>query len=383
MVSMASMASNNILMLVWLACLQQSLICIDNVESCGQLKTDANCKICSKVVEDDDCALECEQCSHRFHQSCLKMSVDEFSQLEKSDITWGCCSCIAANHMEEEKTVCDAGDEVMVSMAVFSVFAKKVTDEMKLMPAKVASLQPTKNEKDDICSLYEAVVKENSQLRAEVTLKSTLNPPKPRKETRGGDIPSATQQKLPKEKPVLVKQSETEQPKKKQSGFYTQEKPENKVVLSWRNKDLKRDKSKGRGKKFGIFGDSMLKRLRGNVMSNDIENGFMIVKNFDGSKAGQVGKHMEIHLQDTKDFDAIVVHAGTNNLAPRKLEDGSRIEQSAAEIAEEVIGDAKVAKEYGVKGVLISLITDRSRFRAKARDVHELLKQGARRKILE
>ena len=56
----------------------------------------------------------------------------------------------------------------MVSLAVFYAFKQKITDEMKLMSAKVDSLKPTKNEKEDIYRLYEAAVKENNQLRAEV-----------------------------------------------------------------------------------------------------------------------------------------------------------------------------------------------------------------------
>ena len=155
-----------------------------------------------------------------------------------------------------------------------------------------------------------------------------------------------------------------------------QENPETNEVLSWRNvpKGGRREGNR-RGRKVGLFGDSMVKPIHGRVLSQDVDNGFVIVRHYDGSRAQQVGKHMELELQAaTDDFDTIIVHAGTNNLAPRRRPGGSKEEQAVEDIAEDVINAAKIGKEYGVEDICVSLITDRCRFRSKAKEVNAILR---------
>ena len=252
---------------------------IDNVENCSQLGDEDFCKICTKLVEDDDRALQCEQCTSWFHQSCLQMSDDKFTSLENSDAPWGCLNCIDGNGKEEQGVASDA----VVSMVEFKALKKMVKDELELMAGKISSLQQTKDGASDIYARYEAVVMENNQLRAELrALKSAANTAQKTQIEATVDDSSSTMKGNPsKGTSVLPKRphhTET-QPRRKQGGVYTQENPESNAVLSWRNREeqqgRKQEHSRRRGKKFGIFGDSMLSRLRRNVMSDDIENIFV------------------------------------------------------------------------------------------------------------
>ena len=97
------------------------------------------------------------------------------------------------------------------------------------------------------------------------------------------------------------------------------------------------------------------------------------MKPFLGATAGEVGHHIEPELKKCN-YDIVVICAGTNNIPPVKVENSEIFtEQTADEIAQEIINTGYACKEKGINDVLISLLTTRRGYTEKVRKVNRLL----------
>ena len=163
--------------------------------------------------------------------------------------------------------------------------------------------------------------------------------------------------------------------------------PENNVIYSYRNKhdpmtvpgNASYSGITKNGKQIAIFGDSLVKNILGHKISKDIKHGKVRVKPFLGAMAKEVEYHIKPELEKNN-YDAVVICAGTNNIPGTKslLDNNKLIEQSADEIAKDVIHIGQSCRDSGINNVYISLLTVREGYEARINEVNTLLKEYCR-----
>ena len=171
--------------------------------------------------------------------------------------------------------------------------------------------------------------------------------------------------------------------KHKQHGIIIDQKPENNVVRSWRNKypqtvpgNSSFSKITQHGKNILVAGDSMIKWVKGKVLSEDLHHGKAFVKAFTGATAKELKDYYIQPLLKKGGIDSVVIMVGTNNIPVQKTwVDGMQIktEQSNLEIAEEIIEVADECKRKGVNDVFINGIVHRHGFNKKINQVNKLV----------
>ena len=119
-----------------------------------------------------------------------------------------------------------------------------------------------------------------------------------------------------------------------------------------------------RGRKTVIFGDSIVKRIRGQELSSYLNNKRAFIRSFPGCTAKELNCYIEPTLEREKP-DSVILHVGTNNI---------RGNQSTKEIADDIINIGKKCERQGIR-VYISSILYRSNFydRKKLRQVNDFL----------
>ena len=159
--------------------------------------------------------------------------------------------------------------------------------------------------------------------------------------------------------------------------------PERNVILSHRNIKTVPGNSLfsgmvSNGKQIGIFGDSMIKRILGQRISKDMDNGKVRVKPFLGATAKEVEHHLKPEMEKTH-YDSVIICAGTNNVPPTKKHNSDIwTEQTPDEIAQEIINVGFYCREQGVNDIYISLLTVRKTFVEKINKINNLLKDYCR-----
>ena len=114
-----------------------------------------------------------------------------------------------------------------------------------------------------------------------------------------------------------------------------------------------------RNKKFKnilIIGDSIIRHIDYRQLNNQLHCGKAFIKFFPGANVKQIEHYIIPHLIE-RSPDAVVIHAGTNDIRPR---DPKQQIKSSMEIANNIINIAKACLEHGVTDVFISGITCRS-----------------------
>ena len=169
---------------------------------------------------------------------------------------------------------------------------------------------------------------------------------------------------------------------KKRPSVVVQQNPESNILLHRDKKTVPGNSSYSTitdtGKTVGIFGDSMVKRILGHRIGNDLHNATARVRPFLGATAAGLDYHIKPELVKMQ-YDKVVICAGTNNV-PRTKRSGSDIwmEQSPDEIAQEIINTGYTCKDHGVNDVYISLLCDRRYYSNKIDEINKLLIQYCR-----
>ena len=129
------------------------------------------------------------------------------------------------------------------------------------------------------------------------------------------------------------------------------------------------------GKSVCVVGDSMLGRIRmpefNRCMSNNLKlNATARKKFFPGAIAKEIGHYILPTLEEQCP-DALLIHAGTNNLSKKDF--------NAKTVADQIIDIARSATERGVNDVFISAIIIRKEFRLqrRANEVNAILQSLA------
>ena len=159
------------------------------------------------------------------------------------------------------------------------------------------------------------------------------------------------------------------QEKKHRRGLFFDKKTENNVIRSYRNEHSRTmpgassysDITK-RGKKILVAGDSMIKWVKGKVVSREVERGRVDVNSFVGATAKEL---KDFHIQPLlkkKDLDAVVIMVGTNSIpAQRTWENGVLVktQQSVDEIAKEILDVGIECRRQGVNDIFINGVVHR------------------------
>ena len=162
---------------------------------------------------------------------------------------------------------------------------------------------------------------------------------------------------------------------KRRPPVVTQENPESNTVLSYRKTTPGNSLYStivDTGKKVGIFGDSMIKRILGKRISKDIIHGSCNVRPFLGATASELGHHIQPELNKCS-YDTVVICGGTNNLPPIKLPSGNTCIQTDGEIAQEIINVGYKCRESGINNICISLLTVREGYEERILKINSLL----------
>ena len=159
----------------------------------------------------------------------------------------------------------------------------------------------------------------------------------------------------------------------KRNGFPIDEQPEKNFIKSQQNKYPRVVPGRSsyanitrRGKKINIFGDSIVRRMKGKEMSDELNSGRVYVKAFRGANCNQMSHYITPNLAE-QNPDAVVIHVGTNDLQVRQRQ----FQKSNEEIAKDIINIGKQCKQFGVNDVFISGITCRKGFHLMQK-VHEI-----------
>ena len=165
---------------------------------------------------------------------------------------------------------------------------------------------------------------------------------------------------------------EKEKSNRKRNGFPIDEKPEND---HWRSQQQKYPKivpgnssyanMTRRGKKINVFGDSILRHMKGKAITEELKSGRVYVKAFPGANCNQLSHYITPNLTE-QNPDAVIIHVGTNDL---KIRQGQQKSNEA--IANDIINIGKQCKQHGVNDVFISGITYRKGFHLMKK-VHEV-----------
>ena len=126
-----------------------------------------------------------------------------------------------------------------------------------------------------------------------------------------------------------------------------------------------------KGKKITIFGDSIIKRIKGRELGKHVLHGNTFIKSFPGAKAKAINHYVVPTLID-ENPDAVVIHAGTNNIRTRR----GYSEETNESIAHEIINIGKTCRQVGgVNYIFISAITCRSNLEEtkKVREINDFL----------
>ena len=138
------------------------------------------------------------------------------------------------------------------------------------------------------------------------------------------------------------------------NGFVIDNKPENNVNINLR---LQHTDTRTPGKKENkivIFGDSMVKRIKGFQIARSLRQGKVFVKSFPGATCNDL-KHYVVPTLEQECPDTVVIHIGTNNIRPRS----NNVVSTPEQIATEIIEIGKNCKRVGVSNIIISAITCR------------------------
>ena len=103
-----------------------------------------------------------------------------------------------------------------------------------------------------------------------------------------------------------------------------------------------------------IIGDSIIRYINRSRLNRNLRCGKAFVKFFPGATVLQLSHYIIPHLQSNRP-ESVILHIGTNDIAPRN---GNT--KSSSEIAQSIQQVAKVCREFGVKNVFVSSITCRS-----------------------
>ena len=99
--------------------------------------------------------------------------------------------------------------------------------------------------------------------------------------------------------------------------------------------------------------------------NNHLKNRDAVRRAFPGTTASQMSMHPLIEDNPT----TLVICAGTNNLTKKN--------QTADQIAQEIIEIAKCCHQGGVRNIFVSGITCRPKFKVKIDEINKLLKYYA------
>ena len=103
--------------------------------------------------------------------------------------------------------------------------------------------------------------------------------------------------------------------------------------------------------------------------NNLLKNGYCVKRACGGLTASQL-KYIALESIIEDKPDIIIVNAGTNNFTKKR-------NQTAHEIAFEIVDIVKTCHTEGVENILVSSITCRPRFQRQIDEVNELLKYNA------
>ena len=124
------------------------------------------------------------------------------------------------------------------------------------------------------------------------------------------------------------------------------------------------------GKKVVVFGDSLVKRIRGREMSSHVKNGKAFIQYFRGATSKDLYTYVEPTLNNDKP-DAVIIHVGTNDVSNLRYQN-----MEPKELADKIIRIGTKCRENGVNQVFISSIVCRKFFKDNKfiREVNDFLK---------
>ena len=129
----------------------------------------------------------------------------------------------------------------------------------------------------------------------------------------------------------------------------------------------------GKSKKITVFGDSLVKRIRGVELSKRVKSGSTFIKSFPGANAKEL-THYVVPTLVEQSPDAVIVHVGSNNIS--RMNRNSTTQRNI-DIAKEIIETGLTCREKGVKEVFISSLLCRSGNEEmnKVNEINNILKQ--------
>ena len=125
------------------------------------------------------------------------------------------------------------------------------------------------------------------------------------------------------------------------------------------------------GKRVYIFSDSIAKGIRKKEFNSLLRNHHATLYDFPGATAKQLAYHMKPYItEDTP--DVVIIHVGTNDVTKT-----SKSQQSAQQIANDIIYIGENCKQNGVNDVMLSSITCRRNFplNRKSIEINSILRE--------
>ena len=103
-----------------------------------------------------------------------------------------------------------------------------------------------------------------------------------------------------------------------------------------------------------IIGDSIIRRIDRIRLNRNLTVGKAFIKAFPGATVNQLSHYIIPHLESNRP-ESIIIHVGTNDIAPRY-----ESPKSSSDISNSILQIAEKCREFGVKNIFISGLTCRS-----------------------
>jgi lysophospholipase L1-like esterase len=125
-------------------------------------------------------------------------------------------------------------------------------------------------------------------------------------------------------------------------------------------------------KRVTVFSDSIARGIRKREFNSFLKSHSANFHAFPGTTARQLAYHMIPYISEEAP-DVAILHVGTNNLSPGL----NKPQQTATEIANEIIRIGDTCKKYGVNDILISSLTIRKNFslRKRVAEINNILQE--------
>ena len=122
------------------------------------------------------------------------------------------------------------------------------------------------------------------------------------------------------------------------------------------------------GKKTGLIGDSIIKRINMREFNDYLEKGVAIKRSFPGATAIQINYYFEELLNEEKS-DRIIINVGSNNICNQ--------EQSEKELFEEIMEIVRNCHSYVINNIFVSCLTPSPDHQPQINVLNNLIRENA------